>query len=123
MVSGYYHVGLHLRSRTFVGFSWKGLYHVYNCLPLGLSISPRVFSKVMRELVMFWRREGINVLPYLDDFMFMKQGLYTFVRLARRVEEDFVLAGLRINVPKCRRIPAQQRRQLGFEVDFAAKKF
>jgi hypothetical protein len=30
-----------------------------------------VFSKVMRELVMYWRKSGISVLPYLmDDFFF-----------------------------------------------------
>ena len=63
------------------------------------------------------------MLPHLDDFMFMKQGFGPRVRLVRRVEGDLVRAGLRINVPKCRRIPAQQRRQLGFELDFAAGKF
>ena len=72
---------------------------------------------------MFWRREGISVLPYLDDLMFMKHGFWPCNRLARRVEGYLVRAGLRINVPKCRRIPSQQRRQLGSEVDFAAGKF
>ena len=96
---------------------------MYNCFPFGLSTIPWVFSKVITELVIFWRREGISVLPYLDDLMFMKQGLWACVWLARRMEGDFVRAGLRINVPNCRRIPAQQRRQLGFEVDLAADKF
>ncbi len=96
---------------------------MYNCLPFGLSTAPCVFSKVMRELVMYWRREGISVLPYLYDFMAMKQGLWACVRLARRLESDFVRAGLRINVPKCHMIPTQQRRQLGFDVDFATCKF
>jgi hypothetical protein len=123
LMSGYYHVGLLPRSRTFVGFCWKGQYYVYNCLPFGLSTAPWVFSKLMRELVMYWRREGISVLPYLDDFMAMKQGFWACVRLARRLEGDFVRAGLRINVPKCHMIPAQQRRQLGFDVDFATGKF
>ncbi len=63
------------------------------------------------------------MLPYSDDLMFMKQGFGPCVQLARRVKGDLVRVGLRINVPKCRRIPAQQRRQLGFEVDFAAGKF
>ncbi len=63
------------------------------------------------------------MLPYLDDLMFTKHGLWPCVRQARRVEGDLVRAGLRINVPKCHRIPSQQRRQLGFEVDFAAEKF
>jgi hypothetical protein len=77
----------------------------------------------MRELVMFWRRASISVLPYLNDFMFMKQGFGACDWLSRRVDGDLVRAGLRINVPKCRMILAQQRWQLGFEVDFAAGEF
>ena len=59
------------------------------------------------------------MLPYLDDFMFMKRGFLLCARLARRVEGDFIRAGLKINVPKCHTIPAQQLRQLGFDVDLA----
>jgi hypothetical protein len=36
LMSGYYHVGLHPSSRTFVKFKWKGEYYVYNCLSFGL---------------------------------------------------------------------------------------
>jgi hypothetical protein len=104
---GYYHVGLHPSSRTFVGFKWEGKYYVYNCLPFGLLTSPWVFSKVMIELVMFWRRDGIKLLPYLDDFMFIKRGFWQCARMAQRVEGDFVRAGLRINGSKCHTIPAQ----------------
>ena len=96
---------------------------MYKSPPFEFSTTPWVFSKVMRELVIYWRRHGISVLPYLDDFMAMKQGFWACGRLARRLEGDFVRAGLRINVPKCHRIPAQQRRQLGFDVDLATGKF
>ena len=60
------------------------------------------------------------MLPYLDDFMFMERGFWQCVWLARRAERDPFLAGLKINVPKCHTISAQQRRQLEFDVDFAA---
>jgi hypothetical protein len=53
LMSGYYHVGLHPRSRTFVGFCLKGQYCVYNCLPFGLSKTPWVCSKVIKELMMY----------------------------------------------------------------------
>ncbi len=96
---------------------------MYNCLPFGLSTSPWVFSKVMRELVMYWRKGGIRLLPYLDDFLFMAKGFWQCARLAKKVEADFVLAGLRINVPKCHALPAQERRHLGFDVDFADGNF
>ncbi len=42
------------------------------------------------------------------------------VKSAWRVDEDFVRAGLRIDVPKFYSIPSQHRRQLAFAVDFAA---
>jgi len=123
-MSGYYRVGLHPRSGIFVGFGWKGTYYVYNYPPpLGISTTPWVFSKAIRELAMYWRRECISVLPYLDGFMSIKQGFQACVRLARRLERDFVRKGLRINVLKCHTILALQRRQLGFDVDFAVGKF
>ena len=69
---------------------------------------------------MHWRRGGIKVLPYLNDFMFMKSDFGQCVMLARRVERDFVRA---CNMPKCSPVPSQQRRQPGFDVNFEAVKF
>ena len=89
LMSGYYHVVLDPRSRTYVGFKWGGRYIVYNCLPFGLSTTPWVFSKVMRELVMYWRKGGIRLLPYLGDFLFMAKGFWQCARLAGKVEADF----------------------------------
>ena len=40
LTSGYYHVSLHVDSRRFVGFKWKGVYYQYNCLPFDLSTAP-----------------------------------------------------------------------------------
>ncbi len=96
---------------------------MYNCLPFELSTAPWVFSKVMRELVMYWRRGGIGLLPCLDYFLFMAKGFWKCARLARKAEADLVRAGLRINVPKCHTLPTQQLRQVGFDVDFMDGKF
>jgi len=63
--------------------------------------APWVFSKVMRELVMYWRKSGISILPYLDDFFFSKKGEQACRRWCLRVRKDFFSAGLIINVPKC----------------------
>ncbi len=77
----------------------------------------------MRKLVIKWRREGIILLPYLDDFLFTTKGFWQFVRLACKVERDSILTELKINVPKCHSIPSQQRRQLGFDVNLRSGKF
>jgi hypothetical protein len=62
----------------------------------------------MRKLVVKWRREDIRLLPYLDDFIFTIQGFWQCVWLARKVERDFILAGLKINVPKSHSIPSHK---------------
>ena len=118
LMSGYYHVGLFQASRTYVGFKWGGKYYVYKSLLFGLSTAPFIFSKVMRDLAMYWRRRGIRVFPYPDDSTFIERGCWQVVRLARWVEKDIFLAGLKVNVSKWHLIPAQQRRQLGSDVYF-----
>jgi hypothetical protein len=50
---GYNDVGLHPLTRRFVGIDWEGVYYVYMCLPFGISTTPWVFSKVMREMGMY----------------------------------------------------------------------
>jgi hypothetical protein len=119
IISAYYHVSLHPDSRRFVGFNWKGIYYQYNCLPFGLSTAPWVFSKVIRELVMYWRAKGINILPYLDDLLFLITGCEACRALARIVAEDMRLAGLSINWEKSDEIPSQERVHLGFVVNLA----
>ena len=51
--AGYYDVGLQTLTRRFVGIKWEGVHYVYTCLPFGLSTTPWVFSKVMREIGMY----------------------------------------------------------------------
>ena len=36
LTSGYYHAALHIGSRRYVGFKWKGEYYQYNCFSFGL---------------------------------------------------------------------------------------
>ena len=62
--------------------------------------APWVFSKVMRELVMYWRKSGISVLLYLDDFFFSKKGEQACMRLCLRVGTDFFSTVEISNVPK-----------------------
>jgi hypothetical protein len=123
LTSGYYHLPLHPLSRRFVGFQWKGVYYQYNCLPFGLFTSPCVFSKIIRELVMYWRGKGINIFPYLDDLLFLIYGYEAGIKLARIVEEDMRLAGLSINWDKSDNIPLQERVHFGFLVNLAEDLF
>jgi hypothetical protein len=121
--SANYHVGLHTSTRRFVGIKWEGVYYEYKCLAFGLSTTPWVFSKVMRELVMYWRSCGIKVLPYLDDLFFPKKSFRACRLLGIRIEGECFKASLLINFPKSGLIPSLEGKHLGFEVDLGAGYF
>ena len=69
--AGYHHLRLHPDSRTYCGFEFQGEFFVWNVLPLGLSMSPRVFTKTMAPVVASWRSAGVRCAAYLDDFLVM----------------------------------------------------
>jgi len=119
LTSGYYHCPLRQSSKTYFGIFWDGTWYQYNCLPFGLSVAPYVFSKIMRELVIKWRGEGIATLAYLDDFLYGFRSVEEALRFRTRLELDFFRAGLRLNWEKSQRTPVQLLRHLGFMVDTA----
>ena len=96
---------------------------MYTCLPFGISTAHWVFTKVMREIVMFWRRCGIRVLPYLNDLFFPKKGFVACRLVGIRIEGDFFKVDLQINFPKSGLIPKEERKHLGFDVDLVAGYF
>ena len=72
---------------------------------------------------MYWRAKEINILPYLDDFLFLIMGYDAGCLLAEIVEEDMRRACLAINREKSDGTPKHNRVHLGFDIDLAAGLF
>ena len=98
--SGYHHVDIHPNSQTLLGFFWQGSYYVFRVLPFGLTSAPRVFTKLMRQLVKYWRARGIFVVIYLDDgiiFGLSREGL---LLLVPQLRADLHRLGFTVNEAK-----------------------
>lgn len=65
--SGYHLIDLHASMYKYFGFSWDNCFYVFSSLPFGLSSAPFIFTKILRNLVRFWRKKGIYIIVYLDD--------------------------------------------------------
>ncbi|KAL0149660.1 hypothetical protein M9458_055035, partial [Cirrhinus mrigala] len=52
-------------------FAFEGRAYQYKVLPFGLSLSPRVFTKVAESALNPLWRKGIRILNYLDDWLVM----------------------------------------------------
>ena len=66
-------VALHRDAQPYLGWSWRGKYYMPTCLIFGLSIAPRVFTKLMRPMMAFMRSLNVRVLGMIDDYMWADQ--------------------------------------------------
>ena len=46
----------------YLGFQWKDKYYVFNVLPFGISTAGYIFTKVLRDVVKFWRSKGYKIV-------------------------------------------------------------
>ena len=59
------------KSRIYLRFLWRGRLYQFTCLPFGLRSSPRIFTKVLKPLLVYLRALGVRLLVYLDDILIM----------------------------------------------------
>ena len=68
---GYHHIEICPEQWCYLGFSWiiEGVlrYFMYVVLAFGITSAPFIFTKVMRELVRYWRRNSIKIACFIDD--------------------------------------------------------
>ncbi|KAI2646588.1 Transposon Ty3-G Gag-Pol polyprotein [Labeo rohita] len=67
----YFHISILPRHRPFLRFAFEGRAYQYKVLPFGLSLSPRIFTKVAEGALNPLWRKGIHILNYLDDWLIM----------------------------------------------------
>ena len=65
----YYSIAMHILSLPFLTFYFLNIYYQFTCLPQGLSSAPRIFTKIMRIVLTFLRRQNIRIAAWIDDFL------------------------------------------------------
>lgn len=65
--------GCEARGQAFHWFIWVGEMFEFQCLPFGLSNALRVFTKQLKPVVAFLRRQGIRQEIFLGDMIVLAQ--------------------------------------------------
>ena len=70
--SAYHNVDIFEEHRKYLSFCWQFndstvWYFHFNVLPFRLSPAPQVFTKLIRQLIKYWRAKAIRVVIYIDD--------------------------------------------------------
>ena len=105
----YYSIPIAVEHRKFLKFFWNGQLYEFNALPMGLSSSPRIFTKVMKPPLATLRQKGYTNCGYLDDF-YLQGDDFQECRDSKAFLEVFFF----VHPDKCVLTPTQEITFLGF---------
>lgn len=100
--------------RKYLRFEFDGICYEFNAMPYGLSVAPRVFTKLMKEVVNCLRNKGYRSVIYLDDILCIGR---TYLECQDNVNKTLDLLrclGFVVNFDKSNLKPRQVCRFLGF---------
>ena len=64
----YYSIPIAPEHQTYLKFIWKDQLYAFNSLPMGLSSSPRIFTKILKPFFSALRSQfGHTCFGYIDD--------------------------------------------------------
>ena len=100
LTSGYFHIDLNKKFQTYVGFQVDKIFYSFTVLPFGLSSVSYIFTKYLKPMVKYWRKNCIKIVMFLDDGLGMRRGLEKAYKEANFVKNSLTQAGFIINNDK-----------------------
>ena len=102
----YFSIPVHQDDRRYLRFIWQNQHYEFTCLPFGLSSAPRVFTKILRPIMGFFRTQGIRGVIYLDDLLIMHQDRQAVYDKLAMVLATLERLGFLVNYPKSQLVPS-----------------
>jgi hypothetical protein len=113
----YYTIPIASEHQKFLKFLWNGNLYQFTALPMGLSSSPRIFTKLMKPVLAALRQKGHINSGYIDDFYLQGQLFGDCASNVCDTVRSFISLGLYPHPDKCCLIPKQEIVVLGFVVN------
>ena len=113
----YFAVPIHQDSRKYLRFLFEGMTFEFNCLPFGLSLAPRVFTRILRPVVAHLCSKGVRVVIYLDDLLLMHHQRDTLLEIFQDVLHLLSSLGFLVKLEKCSPVPTRRLVFLGAVID------
>uniref|UniRef100_A0ABM5G4X1 ribonuclease H n=1 Tax=Pogona vitticeps TaxID=103695 RepID=A0ABM5G4X1_9SAUR len=103
----YFHITIHQKYRKYLRLSFMDTICQYVVLPFGLSTAPTTFTKCMALVAAYLRLQGIQMYPYIDDWLIVSRSRGEAVKDTQQVLHTLQALGLTINYDKSHLEPLQ----------------
>ena len=96
---GFFNINLSKKTADLTAFSVDGKQYRYLKLPMGLSISPQIFQRIMMDILK--EDLGKGLIVYLDDVLVYSSNEQDHLKLLAKLFKKFSRAGILLNPSKC----------------------
>ena len=107
MQDAYFHIPIHQSSRKYLRCCFEGKIYQFRAMCFGLSMAPRVFTRVLAPLAKLTHLAGFRILLYVDDWLILAKTLEEMIRASQFVLNLAKELGLVINYVKSNLLPQQ----------------
>ena len=96
---------------------WQGQRYRFEALPMGLTSSPRIFTKVMKPPLAFLRKAGCSIVGYIDNFFLVGKDFHECSSNVKATVDLFMKLGFTLHPEKSVLVPTQELTCLGFIIN------
>ena len=91
---------IHPSSRKYLRFAFENRVYQFQVLPFGLNTAPQVFTRLGHTVTAYLHRQGISVIPYLDDWLIHHPDRQVLLRHQAQLLNTLDLVGFILNEKK-----------------------
>lgn len=113
----YYSVPVAKEDRKYLKFVWKGKLLKFTCLPNGLALAPRKFTKMMKPVFATLRGQGFISSYFIDDSLLLSLSAKDCVRNIEHTVSLMRSLGFTVHPEKSVFTPSQRIQYLGVVID------
>ena len=113
----YLSVHVHKSSQKYLCFQGRNRCYAFLGLPFGLNTAPRVFTELLKPVAAYWRKRGIRIIVYLDDFLILGSSIEDSKVNTQLTLDLLQWLGFTINWEKSLLVPTQSLTFLGLSID------
>ena len=111
----YYSIPVAIEQQKYLKFLWKGTLYQFTCLPMGLTSSPRIFTKLLKPVFSYIRTKfGFSCSGYIDDSIYLDQSYQVCLLNTFKAVQLLASLGFIVHPKKSVVIPTQIIEFLGF---------
>ena len=104
----YYALLIHPCHRKHVRFMFQNRTYEFQCLPFGLSLAPRAFTKTLKPVLAALRWLGIRIIIFIDKMLLLHQRSTILRQMFAQMVDFQEKLRLLVKKEKCSTTPCQQ---------------